>query len=396
LNYSKRNDTLFIDQEALSSLSLVQEGLLSPVTGLMGEKEAEEVDKTKTYKNMPMPYSFILTPSGKQNQINIQNFKNGDIVHLICDNKKVGELTVDEIFKIDPKERIFNIYGTDDLTQPAVKRAFKRMGEWAVSGKYTVKYEPVKESIQTVKETIDRLNAKRITGIMLGANPLTRAHERVIRQILENCDLLVIFLMKPFTKEGLDYEIRKKTLDILMDSFLPHNRVLVVPFENSYIFAGYNELILDATVAKNYGCSKIAIGRNHRALGMLYSENSINTIFDTFKDIDINISLFNEYVYCDVCKTIVNNATCPHGQHHHIHYHHKPLMNLIQNGIVPPPILVRKEVSAHIMSSLFPKRFKDLQETYDMLMPSGGILEEKSEKDFYIKLIELYQTSSLT
>jgi len=43
-----------------------------------------------------------------------------------------------------------------------------------------------------------------------------------------------------------------------------------------------------------------------------------------------------------------------------------------------------------------PKRFKDLQETYDMLMPSGGILEEKSEKDFYIKLIELYQTNSLT
>jgi sulfate adenylyltransferase len=71
-------------------------------------------------------------------------------------------------------------------------------------------------------------------------------------------------------------------------------------------------------------------------------------------------------------------------------------MNLIQNGIVPPPILVRKEISAHILSSLFPKRFKNLQETYDMLMPSGGILEEKSEKDFYIKLIELYQTSSLT
>jgi len=31
-----------------------------------------------------------------------------------------------------------------------------------------------------------------------------------------------------------------------------------------------------------------------------------------------------------------------------------------------------------------------------MLMPSGGILEEKSEKEFYIKLIELYQTTSLT
>jgi len=396
LNYSKRNDTLFIDKEALSSLSLVKEGLLAPVTDLMGQKEAQEVDKTKTYKNMPMPYSFILTPSGKHNQKNIQKFKKGDLIHLICDNKKVGELIVNETFKINPKERIFNIYGTDDLTQPAVKRAFKRMGEWAVSGKFKVEYEPVKKSIKTVKKTIEEMGAKRISAIMLGANPLSRAHERVIRQTIDNCDLLIIFLMKPFTKEGLPYEVRKKSLDILLDNYLPHNKVLIIPFENSYIFAGYNELILDAIVAKNYGCTRIVIGRNHRALGMLYSENSINTIFDTFKDIDINISLFNEYVYCDVCKTIVNNTTCPHGQHHHIHYHHKPLMTLIKNGIVPPPILVRKEVSALILSSLFPKRFKDLQETYDMLMPSGGILEEKSEKDFYIKLIELYQTNSLT
>ena len=396
MNYSKRNDTLFIDEEALSSLALVQEGLLSPVKGLMGEKEAKEVDRTHKYKNLPMPYSFILTPKGKQNEKNIKNFKKGQKVYLICNNKKVGELIVDETFKINPRERIINIYGTDDKSQPAIKRAFERIGEWAVSGEYKVDYEPIKKSIELVKEAKENLKPKSTSAIILGANPLNRAHERVIRQSLDSCDLLVIFLMKPFTKEGLDYKIRKETLDILLNNFLPQNRVLVVPFENSYIFAGYNELILDAIVAKNYGCDRIIIGRNHRALGMVYSQNEINTIFDTIKDIDIKVSLFDEYVYCDVCKTIVNNNTCPHGQHHHIHYHHRPLMELIQSGIVPPPILVRKEISAHILSSLFPNRFKNLQETYDMLMPSGGILEEKSEEEFYIKLIELYQTSSLT
>ena len=396
MNYSKRNDTLFIDEEALSSLALVQEGLLSPVKGLMNEAEAKEVDKTHKYKNLPMPYSFILTPKGKQNEKNIKNFKKGQKVYLICNNKKVGELIVEETFKINPRERIINIYGTDDKSQPAIKRAFERIGEWAVSGEYKVDYPPIKKSIELVKKTKENLKPKKVSAIILGANPLNRAHERVIRQSLDTCDLLVIFLMKPFTKEGLDYKIRRETLDILLNNFLPQNRVLVVPFENSYIFAGYNELILDAIVAKNYGCDRIIIGRNHRALGMVYSQNEINTIFDTIKDIDIKVSLFDEYVYCDVCKTIVNNNTCPHGQHHHIHYHHSPLMELIQSGIVPPPILVRKEISAHILSSLFPNRFKNLQETYDMLMPSGGILEEKSEEEFYIKLIELYQTSSLT
>ncbi len=396
MNYSKRNDTLFIDEEALSSLALVQEGLLTPVTGLMNEAEAKEVDRTHKYKELPMPYSFILTPKGKQNEKNIQKFKKGQLVHLISNNKKVGELIVGETFKIDPKERIFNIYGTEDTSQPAIKRAFNRIGEWAVSGEYRVDYAPIKESIELVKNAITNLNAKKVSAIMLGANPLHRAHERVIRQSLDTCDLLIIFLMKPFFTEGLEYKIRKETLEILLNNFLPQNRVLVVPFENSYIFAGYNELILDAIVAKNYGCTRIIVGRNHRALGMVYSQNEMNTIFDTIKDIDIKVSLFDEYVYCDICKTIVNNNTCPHGQHHHIHYHHRPLMELIQNGIVPPPILIRKEISAHILSSLFPKRFKNLQETYDMLMPNSGILEEKSEKEFYIKLIELYQTSSLT
>jgi len=396
LDYSKRNDTLFIDEEAISSLALVQEGLLKPVTGLMGAKEAKIVDTIHRYRGLPMPYSFILSPKGNQNEKNIQNFKKGDKVLLICNNKKVGELIVDETFKIDVKERIQNIYGTTDKSQPAVKRAFNRIGEWAVSGDYKVDYPLFKESKELLQKKIKDLNAKKISAIMLGANPLNRAHERVIRQSLESCDLLVIFLMKPFTKEGLDFEIRKKSLDILVENFLPQNRILVVPFENSYIFAGYNELILDAIVAKNYGCNKIIIGRNHRALGAVYSQNEMNTIFDTIKDIDIKVRLFDEYVYCDVCKTIVNNNTCPHGQHHHIHYHHKPLMELIKHGIVPPPILVRKEISAHILASLYPNRFKNLQETYDMLMPSGGILEEKNEKDFYIKLVELYQTTSLT
>jgi len=40
---SRKNRTIHIDVEALSTLALVQEGLLSPVEKLMGSKEAEEV-----------------------------------------------------------------------------------------------------------------------------------------------------------------------------------------------------------------------------------------------------------------------------------------------------------------------------------------------------------------
>lgn len=104
----------------------------------------------------------------------------------------------------------------------------------------------------------------------------------------------------------------------------------------------------------------------------------------------------DEYVYCDTCRTLVSTRTCPHGQHHHIHYHSESIMTLIQNGILPPPILVRKELSASILAALFPNRFGNLQETYYSLMPSSGLLEPKTDEQFYVKLMELYQTSSLT
>jgi len=396
LSFSKRNDTLYIDTEALSTLALVQEGLLHPVTKLMGEEEAKEVDRTKRYKGIPLPFSFIFSPKGKRNQENIQNFKKGDRVTLINNSKEVGYLIVDEVFKIDKEERLKLIYGSNDKSIPAIKRAAKRLGEWAVSGEYRVEYPVIKENIKLVQKIIKRKNAKNITGMVLGANPVTRAQERVIREALVKSDLLILFLIKPFTKEGLPYTIRRKALDIYIQNYLPSRRVIVVPFENSYIFSGYNELILDALLAKNYGCNKIVIGKNHRGLGMLIDKEEVNTIFDTFKDINIEVDLVDEYVYCDICKTLVNTHTCPHGQHHHIHYHHKPIMELIRSGILPPTILVRKEISAHIIASLFPNRFKRLQETYDMLIPNSGLLENKSEEDFYIKLMELYQTSSLT
>jgi len=45
---------------------------------------------------------------------------------------------------------------------------------------------------------------------------------------------------------------------------------------------------------------------------------------------------------------------------------------------------------------LFPDRFKKLQSIYDALMPNNGLMEEHNEEDFYINLMGLYQTSSLT
>ena len=391
-----QHKSLYIDTEALSTLALVQAGLISPVDKLMNQAEAKEVDETKFYKGVPFPFAFVLAPRGKQNETILKTLQKGETVHLINEGNKVGELTVDETFPIDPNQRLNNIYGTSDASHPGVKNTTARLGEIAVSGQYTVNYPLLTDNINRIQKMINKTGAKFISSLMLAANPLNRAHERMIRQAISDSDLLIIFLRKPFTSGGLRYDIRHNALTTFVDNFLPRNKVLIIPFENSYIFAGFNELILDALLAKNYGCHQLVVGKNHGGLGLYYDKNRLNSVFDHCKEIDIDIKTVDEYVYCDTCKTLVSTTTCPHGQHHHVHYHSESIMKLIQSGLIPPSILVRKEVSANILAALFPERFENLQEMHYSLMPGSGLLEQQSEEQFYLKLIELYQTSSLT
>jgi sulfate adenylyltransferase len=392
----RKNKQLHIDAEALSTLALVQEGLIAPVTKLMNRQEAIDVSKTKMYKGVPYPFAFILSPSGKRNAQVLKKAKKGDILELVNQGKIVGELIVDETFDVDRDERLNCIFGTSDPSHPGVRDTIKRLGEIAVSGDYRVEYPLISSGLKRVKRIIQEQNAKNVAGFMLYANPLNRSHERMIRQILENSDMLVLFLLKPFNSNGLRYDIRYEAITSFIENFLPTNKVVVVPLENSYIFAGYNELVLDALVAKNYGCNRLVITKNHTRLGSFYDKNRLNSIFDSSKGIKMKISTVDHYVYCNRCRTLVSTTTCPHGQHHHIHYHSASIMKLIKAGMLPPSILVRREVSASVLSTLFPDRFENIQELYDALVPNDGLMEEHSEEDFYIKLMGLYQTSSLT
>ncbi|CAA6818971.1 MAG: Sulfate adenylyltransferase, dissimilatory-type [uncultured Sulfurovum sp.] len=393
---SKRNSQLHIDAEALSTLALVQEGLISPVDKLMNEKESIEVRKTKTYKGVSFPFPFLLTPYGKRNEECLKSLSKGDVVQLVHQRTVVGELTVDETFPIDISARLKCIYGTDDETHPGVKSTMKRLGSMAVTGDYQVNYPLISASKKMVQAKIKETEAKNVSALVLAANPLNRAHERMIRQAIDQSDLVVIFLLKPFEATGLRYDVRYDALLTFVESFLPANKVVVAPLENSYIFAGYNELILDALVAKNYGCHNLIIGKNHAGLGLFYDHDKLNSIFDATKDININVTTVEQYVYCNKCRTLVSLKACPHGQHHHIHYHSASILTLINAGMMPPSVLMRREVSASILSTLFPERFEHLQELYDALMPNDGLMEEHSEEDFYIKLMGLYQTTSLT
>jgi len=393
---SRKNRALYIDQEAVSALTLLKSGMLSPVTALMNEKQSKEVLSSGMFMGKTFPFPLILSPSGKVNETILTTATKGEILELICDNVVVGELCVDEVYPIDPRERLHQIYGTEDLSHPGVSATYKRLGKYAICGDYTIDLSPIRSIQEMLRQTKEQIGAQHTTALFMAANPLHRAHERLIRQSLERTDLIVIFLLKPYNNADLKYELRYETLKFFIENYLPRNRVVIVPLESSYIFAGSNEVILDAIVAKNYGCDRLMIGQNHAGIGMYYDHNANKSILDRLIGIDIEVGISSEYVYCNQCKTLVSIQTCPHGHHHHISYHSESILELMRQGLLPPAVLVRKEISAMIVASLYPNRFKNLSKLYYDIMPVNGLLEEHTEKDFYVALMRLYQTTSLT
>ncbi|MGA9046487.1 sulfate adenylyltransferase [Sulfuricurvum sp.] len=393
---SRKNRALYIDQEAVSALTLLKAGMLSPVTALMNEQQSKEVLTSGMFLGKTFPFPLILSPSGNVNETILTTAYKGEMLDLVCDGMIIGELCVDEVYPIDPRERLRQIYGTEDLSHPGVSATHKRLGKYAICGDYTIDLSPVQSIQEMINQAKEQIGAQYTTALFMAANPLHRAHERLIRQSLERTDLIVIFLLKPYNNSDLKYDLRFETLKFFVDNYLPHNRVVIVPLESSYIFAGSNEVILDAIVAKNYGCDRLMIGQNHAGIGMYYDHNANKSILDRLVGIDIEVGISSEYVYCNQCKTLVSVQTCPHGHHHHISYHAESILELMQQGLLPPAVLVRKEISAMIVASLYPNRFKNLSKLYYDIMPVNGLLEEHTEKDFYIALMRLYQTTSLT
>lgn len=393
---SRKNREIHLDQEAASALRIVKAGLLNPVTSLMNKAETMEVLKTGLVNGKTFPFPFILSPSGKTNEEVLTSAQKGEQLELFVDKKHFGHIIVDEIFEINPRERVRQIYGTDDLSHPGVQNTYDRLGKYAICGDYEIDHSILDKSKEIIDEAKARISAQHTTAIMMAGNPLHRAHERLIRQTLDKTDLIVIFLLKPYNEKELVYETRYESLEFFITNFLPKNRVVLIPLESSYIFAGYNEVLIDAIVAKNYGCNSLTIGQNHAGVGMYYDQNTHKSIVDKLVGINIDINIAAEYVYCNECKTLVSTNTCPHGQHHHISYHSESILELLKIGLLPPAVLMRKEISALILAKLFPDRFKNLEKLYYDILPITGLLEEHSEKDFYLELMKLYQTTSLT
>lgn len=382
----KNNLQLYIDREAVWALRLLQDGLLYPVDHLMDEKEAKQVSQTGFYKGYTYPCPLLLSPSGKRNERVLRSIKKGDELELVCERNEVGNIQVEGVFAIDKQERLAQMGAILD-EQDHIAR---RIGKYAVYGDFKIKTQE-QDYKALLREKIKELDAKKITGIIVNANPLHRVHEKIFREEFNDADLIVIFLLR-YAEDGfLSYDLRKQCLDLVLSQFLNEEKICIIPLDNTYLFAGHNRMILYSLIAKNYGCTRILIGQKSSGLGVYYTYQSRHSVFESIVTADIEVKILDDFAYCIQCSCLLNSKSCPHGKHHHITYDSHSLLHFFRMGILPPVILMRTEVSVLILKHLFPDRVEEMKQIYYNVLPSAGMFSEDIQRDFYSTLMALYR-----
>lgn len=377
---SQRKNELVLSQSDFELFALIKEGILGPCTHLMSKNETNEVLQKQSYKGEMTPYSFSFAPQN----VDLSKAKAGDEFALACEGEKVGKFKLAEKFqhKGDIKS-IFtpNSCFVDDCVY--------------ISGDFELENSPIAKVKQDFERLKAHLNAQKITAIIASLDPLHRAHERIFRWTIDKADLIVVFLIESYEKNGLEFELKKACLEKFIELYLPKDRIFVFPLRHIGVFSTHLNVILEATIAKNLGCTKLVVGQNHAGLGMFYEQNRPRTILDDISQrFGIEVVVLPEFVYCNKCKISVSTRSCPHGSHHHIKFHSNSLKDLLKTGIIPPTIFMRREISAMILKHFFPNRFEKVQNIYNDLFPNTGIVAaHKKDEDFYEQLLSMYQVA---
>ena len=340
--------SLTLTSRQASDFELLANGGFAPLTGFMGSEDWRSVceDMSLTSGEIwPIPITLATDLECTQ----------GDVVELSAANgKKLGRLTVEEVFERDLELEAERVYRTTDEEHPGVA-AIRQEGSRCVAGTIEADALPDHEEAfmrryQTTEESrkafADR-GWKRIVAFQT-RNPIHRAHEYLTKAALEICDGLYIHPLIGETKKGdIPADVRMRCYEILMERYYHPDHVMLGVNPGKMHYAGPREAVLHAIIRRNYGCTHFIVGRDHAGVGDYYGTYDAQRIFD---DIDLGklgiTPLFFEHTFwCNECEGMGSNKTCPHPQESRLFLSGTKVREMLEAGEKPPHEFTREEVA---------------------------------------------------
>ena len=259
-----------LSQRHICDLELLLCGGLSPLRGFMDQASYESV-----ISNMRLPdgslWSIPITLDVPAKQA--EKIEPGQRLAL-CDGEgfMVAVLTVSDKWQPDKQREAEEIYGTTSTAHPGVRYLMEQVHDTYVGGEVTGVQLPIHNDFETLRDTPEELRHlfqkmgwQNVVGFHT-CKPMHRLHREITLQAAKEAQANI--LLHPsvgMTKPGdLHYYARVHCYQAIRHHY-PHHMAVLSLLPSAVRMAGPREVLLNAIMRQNYGCSHMIVGPDHAA-----------------------------------------------------------------------------------------------------------------------------------
>lgn len=330
----------------LADLLLIAEGALSPLKGFQDSAQVESIlDEGRLPSGLAWTIPITLQAKG------ISVGPGSELALVDEEGHLRGVMQVEERFHMDLERVAQRVYGTTDPEHPGVK-VLRTEDPVRLAGKVQVfagvgPVDPARMSPLQTRAELGRRGFAEVAAFQT-RNPLHRSHEYLLRIALEVSDGLLLHPLVGETKAGdIPADVRMECYRVLVDNYLPKERVLLATLDTAMRYAGPVEAIHHAILRQNYGASRLIVGRDHAGVGKYYGPFDAHARFDRYEAAALAIRPLKVDVtfWCKACGGTASTKSCAHDATQRVELSGTEVRRRLEAGEPLPAEFSRPEVA---------------------------------------------------